>query len=336
MSLTPLQEVQAVMRGYQGYLDRYQAFARHDAPPPRFLVLVSGSEYSHEALKALLKAKELGVVGGLPIGEMRVLSNSPQLKALAEDHGVPFESRDAGKRYVDGDPDKGLTDERQRHLEWVRSQWTSFQPDLGIMAKYMIVLDGDVLAEGDMYGRLLNVHHSLLPAFTGLHALEGALQGGTGWTSATVHFVTRQLDQGPIIWQALMPILRALEVYGGGDFEDLRQSMIPLMREAEVVSLLQGLDLAMHGKVKIVLNEGAERFLIPEAMRKPARVHFLGEPIIRLSPYGPFPSYSYVTAWIMAHKLRDGLMRPEDLVGVLRQLGADSALAALHTLTEDV
>ena len=92
----------------------------------------------------------------------------------------------------------------------------------------------------------------------------------------------------------------------------------------------------MRGKLVIVLNEGTEPFSIPVLMRKPARVHFLGEPSIRLGPYGPFPGYSRVNAYIAAHALRDGVMRPDDLVGALRELGADSAVTDLHNLTEDI
>lgn len=152
MSLTPIQEVQAVMRGYQGYVARYQDYTQGVAEKPRLLVLVSGSDYSRRALEALIKARELGDSGGLPIGAMRVLSNSPQLRSLVEGSDISFEHREAGRRFVGNDPDKGLTDERKRHLDWVKTQWRDFNPDLGVMAKYMIVLDGDVLEEGDMHG----------------------------------------------------------------------------------------------------------------------------------------------------------------------------------------
>jgi phosphoribosylglycinamide formyltransferase-1 len=62
-------------------------------------------------------------------------------------------------------------------------------------------------------GRMLNVHPSLLPAFTGLHTHRRAIEAGCKLAGATVHFVTPELDHGPIVAQAAVPVL-------GGDDED--------------------------------------------------------------------------------------------------------------------
>ena len=80
-----------------------------------------------------------------------------------------------------------------------------FAPDLLLLAGFMRILtDGFVQRYA---GRLLNIHPSLLPAFTGLHTHRRAIEAGCKLAGATVHFVTTTLDHGPIIAQAVVPVL---------------------------------------------------------------------------------------------------------------------------------
>jgi phosphoribosylglycinamide formyltransferase 1 len=80
----------------------------------------------------------------------------------------------------------------------------AFTPDLVVLAGFMRILtDGFV---NRFAGRLVNVHPSLLPAFTGLHTHRRAIEAGCKAAGATVHFVTAELDHGPIIAQAIVPV----------------------------------------------------------------------------------------------------------------------------------
>ena len=80
-----------------------------------------------------------------------------------------------------------------------------FGPDLVVLAGFMRILTPGFV---DHYaGRLLNIHPSLLPLFPGLHTHEQALQAGVAEHGVTVHFVTAQLDHGPIVGQATIPVL---------------------------------------------------------------------------------------------------------------------------------
>jgi len=80
-----------------------------------------------------------------------------------------------------------------------------FAPDLVVLAGFMRILsDGFVQHYA---GRLLNIHPSLLPAFAGLHTHQRALAAGCKAAGATVHFVTPTLDHGPIVSQAVVPVL---------------------------------------------------------------------------------------------------------------------------------
>lgn len=80
-----------------------------------------------------------------------------------------------------------------------------YAPDLVVLAGFMRILTADFV--NHYSGRLLNIHPSLLPAFIGLHTHERALSEGVKVHGCTVHFVTADLDHGPIIIQATVPVL---------------------------------------------------------------------------------------------------------------------------------
>jgi phosphoribosylglycinamide formyltransferase 1 len=80
-----------------------------------------------------------------------------------------------------------------------------FSPDALALAGFMRILTPQFVQHFE--GRLVNVHPSLLPAFTGLHTHQRAIDAGCKLAGATVHFVTAELDHGPIIAQAVVPVL---------------------------------------------------------------------------------------------------------------------------------
>lgn len=94
------------------------------------------------------------------------------------------------------------------------------QPDLVVLAGFMRILTPDFTAR--YAGRLVNIHPSLLPAFTGLQTHARALEAGCKFVGATVHFVTADLDHGPFVLQAAMP------VRAGDTPETLAARILPL------------------------------------------------------------------------------------------------------------
>lgn len=80
-----------------------------------------------------------------------------------------------------------------------------FNPDLVVLAGFMRILTAGFTQR--FAGRMMNIHPSLLPAFTGLHTHERAIATGCKLAGATVHFVTAELDHGPIIAQGCVPII---------------------------------------------------------------------------------------------------------------------------------
>jgi len=79
-----------------------------------------------------------------------------------------------------------------------------FEPDLVVLAGFMRILTPEFVARYE--GRMLNVHPSLLPSFSGLHTHRRALEEGCKVHGATVHFVSAELDHGPIVAQAVVPV----------------------------------------------------------------------------------------------------------------------------------
>ena len=121
----------------------------------------------------------------------------------------------------------------------------SFKPDIVALAGFMRILGVDFVRR--FAGRVVNIHPSLLPAFTGLHTHRRALQAGCKVAGATVHFVTAELDHGPIVAQAVVPVL-------DGDTEE---SLAQRVLEREHV--LYPMALGWMVRDALVLEGGNER-----------------------------------------------------------------------------
>lgn len=160
-------------------------------PPLAVVVLISGGGSN---LQALIDGQRDGT---LPIALRAVVSNRADAYGLtrAEQADIPtrvlshrdFPSRDAYDAAL-GDLVAG------------------FQPDLIALAGFMRILTPAFVTR--FQGRMFNIHPSLLPKFPGLHTHQRALDAGEIEHGATVHFVTEELDGGPAVLQAKVPVLR--------------------------------------------------------------------------------------------------------------------------------
>lgn len=136
------------------------------------------------------------VDAGLPADIRAVISNRPDAAGLAyaRDRGIATEVVDH-TAYADRAAfDAALAACIDRHA-----------PDLVVLAGFMRILTPGFVEH--YRGRMINIHPSLLPAFTGLHTHRRAIEAGCRVAGVTVHFVTGELDGGPIIAQAAVPVL---------------------------------------------------------------------------------------------------------------------------------
>ncbi|HET7833834.1 MAG TPA: phosphoribosylglycinamide formyltransferase [Gallionella sp.] len=152
------------------------------------VILISGRGSN---LQALLEAK-------LPCRIAAVISNRADAEGLeiARARGIPtaiLSHRD----YSD----------REGFDAALAAKIDEYQPDFVVLAGFMRILTGGFVDR--YYGRLINIHPSLLPAYGGLNTHARALQDGVKIHGCTVHFVTSDLDHGPIIIQAAVPVMHS-------------------------------------------------------------------------------------------------------------------------------
>jgi formyltetrahydrofolate deformylase len=131
-------------------------------------------------------------IGELQIEIPAVVSNHPDLEPLAAAHGVPF-------HHIPVTPDTKAEAE-SRLLALV----DELGVDLVVLARYMQVLSDQTCAR--LEGRAINIHHSFLPSFKGARPYHQAFARGVKLVGATAHFVTGQLDEGPIIEQDVVRV----------------------------------------------------------------------------------------------------------------------------------
>ena len=129
-----------------------------------------------------------------------VISNRPNAGGLqlAADMGLTTQ-------VVDHTAFADRPDPRTAFDDVLRQTIDSFEPSLVVLAGFMRILTPGFVVHFE--GRLLNIHPSLLPAFPGLHTHQRAIDAGCRFAGATVHQVTTELDHGPILAQAVVPVL---------------------------------------------------------------------------------------------------------------------------------
>ena len=151
----------------------------------KIVILISGRGSNMEAI----------VRAGLPAEIAAVISNRADAAGLkfAERQGLATQIVDERDFSSRGAFEGSFADAIERH-----------SPDLVALAGFMRVLGADFVRRYS--GRMINIHPSLLPAFPGLHTHRRALQEGVKLHGCTVHFVTPEVDHGPIIIQAAVPV----------------------------------------------------------------------------------------------------------------------------------
>jgi phosphoribosylglycinamide formyltransferase-1 len=155
----------------------------------KIVILISGRGSNLEAILAAQALKPW------PAQIVQVICNRPQAPGIdiAAKYKVPVTIIDHEK-YAS----------RDLYDAYLLEKTLSFDPDLVVLAGYMRILSNDFVQK--LHGKLINIHPSLLPSFPGLRTHAAALRCGVKWHGATVHFVTEDLDVGPIIAQGIVPV----------------------------------------------------------------------------------------------------------------------------------
>jgi len=185
----------------------------------RVVVMVSKQEHCLYDLLARWQSKELDIE--IPC----VISNHETLKGFVEWHGIPF-------HHVPVSADNKTS----AHAE-IRRLFEAAQGDTMVLARYMQIISPELCAAYP--GRIINIHHSFLPSFVGAKPYHQAYQRGVKLIGATCHYVTAELDQGPIIEQDVIRI----------DHSDSVEDMVRYGKDIEKAVLARGLRYHIEDRV---------------------------------------------------------------------------------------
>jgi formyltetrahydrofolate deformylase len=167
----------------------------------------------------------LDAVGELPGRIVAVVANHDDLRGLVERFGVPF-------HHV---PHEGLA--REAHEAALLAAIDGHAPEYVVLARYMRVLSAAAIARYP--DRIVNIHHSFLPAFAGASPYRQAFARGVKLIGATAHFVTEELDAGPIIAQDVTAV----------DHTDTPERMAQAGRDVEKLVLARAVRLVLEERV---------------------------------------------------------------------------------------
>ena len=186
---------------------------------PNVLILVSQSDH---CLNDLLYRQR---IGALQMNVPAIVSNHLTCAWLAERHGIPYYHLPTQR---DG---KDATEARILELA------DTLRADLVVLARYMQILSEGMSAK--LEGRCINIHHSFLPGFKGAKPYTQAFNRGVKLVGATAHYVTSDLDEGPIIAQAVEP----------ADHRDTPEIMAAKGRDTEARVLARAVQLHTEGRI---------------------------------------------------------------------------------------
>ncbi|MBF0264940.1 MAG: formyltetrahydrofolate deformylase [Gammaproteobacteria bacterium] len=190
-------------------------------------IVIMVTKESHAIGDILIKHE----FGDLNANIKAVIGNHKNLQDLVEKFNIPY-------IYVSHE-DKS----REQHEQEIRKVIDSYAPDFVVLAKYMRILTSDFIA--GLENKIINIHHSFLPAFIGANPYKQAHQRGVKIIGATAHFVNNDLDEGPIIYQNVVPV----------DHTMTWQDMMSLGRDVEKTVLSNALKLVFEDKVFVYQNK---------------------------------------------------------------------------------
>ena len=193
---------------------------RHSDRPVRTVILVSKQDHCLVDLLWRWRSRELNI--DLPL----VLSNHDDARPLVEREGISFEK-------IDFSTDKSTA------FEQLASRLRAECAELVILARFMQILPEALCRE--FAGKVINIHHSFLPAFVGANPYRRAFERGVKLIGATCHYATEDLDQGPIIEQEVSRV----EHYHEPD------DLIRLGRDCERLALARGVRFHVEDRVLV-------------------------------------------------------------------------------------
>jgi len=160
-----------------------------------------------------------------------IIANHPQLKQFADWHNIPF-------HWVDF-----KTQSKEKAFAEVEKLIEAYQADLTVLARFMQIIPEHLCKK--LFGKAINIHHSFLPSFAGAKPYLQAYNRGVKLIGATCHYVTSDLDEGPIIEQEVMRISHS----------DSSDDMVRKGKNCEKIALANGVRYHLEDRVIIHKNK---------------------------------------------------------------------------------
>jgi formyltetrahydrofolate deformylase len=213
--------LQTIEQGFASIAEKWEMNAQFHDAQKRMKVILMVSRFGHCLNDLLYRWK----IGALPIDIVAVISNHFDYQKLVLDNEIPFHHVPVTK---DNKP------EAEVRLLKITEETGA---DLIVLARYMQVLSDNMCRK--MSGRIINIHHSFLPSFKGSHPYRQAHQRGVKLIGATAHYVTADLDEGPIIDQ---DTIRVTHAQSADDY-------VSIGRDVESQTLARAIHAHIHHRV---------------------------------------------------------------------------------------
>ncbi len=184
-------KIEELREGFASVVKRFDMTCEIRDSEERMKVVLMVSRFGHCLNDLLYRWK----IGALPIDIVAVISNHFDYQKVVVNHDIPFHHIKVTK--------ENKPQAEARMLEIVEQT----DADLVVLARYMQVLSDQLCKK--MSGRIINIHHSFLPSFKGANPYKQAYERGVKLIGATAHYVTEDLDEGPIIEQDIARITHA-------------------------------------------------------------------------------------------------------------------------------
>ncbi len=220
-------DAEALRTAFEGVAARFDMDAEIADETQKHKVVIMVSRFGHCLNDLLYRWR----IGALPIDIVAVVSNHMDYQKLVVNHDIPFHCIKVTK---DNKPEA-----EKRIMDVVEETGA----ELIVLARYMQILSDRMCRE--MSGRIINIHHSFLPSFKGANPYKQAFERGVKLIGATSHYVTADLDEGPIIEQ---DTIRVTHAQSGEDY-------VSLGRDVEAQVLARAIHAHIHGRVFINGNK---------------------------------------------------------------------------------
>lgn len=217
-------DLPALARAFEDTARRFDMTWRLADRAERQRVLIMVSQYPHCLNDLLFRTS----IGELNIDVVAIVSNHPEARSIADFYGIPFHHIPVSR---DTKPEAEAA-----LLDIVREQ----RVELVVLARYMQILSDDLCKQ--LEGRAINIHHSMLPSFKGARPYHQAHARGVKFIGATAHYVTAELDEGPIIEQEMIRVNHSLSP----------EELAARGREAETRALAHA--VRWHTENRVVIN----------------------------------------------------------------------------------